>query len=293
MLIETETPCFAWALMSNHFHLLLRTGGVPIASLMRRLLTGHAVHFNRRHNRYGHLFQNRYKSILCQEETYLLELVRYIHLNPLRAGLAEDMQALDDYPYSGHSVLVGRYRNDWQETDYILKRFGKRKTQSRRAYRAFVEKGVEKGRRPELIGGGMIRSAGGWEKIKAARANKVYLKGDERILGDSDFVGTVLAQTREEQDKRNKLKAQGVTVDQAARKVAELMGVPVGTVWAAGRYPQVVRARSVLCYWAVRKLGISMTDMAKRLGMSVPTVSKSVRRGEGIAREKRFELKEE
>ena len=224
MLIETETPCFAWALMSNHFHLLLRTGGVPIASLMRRLLTGHAVHFNRRHNRYGHLFQNRYKSILCQEETYLLELVRYIHLNPLRAGLAEDMQALDDYPYSGHSVLVGRYRNDWQETDFILKRFGKRKTQSRRAYRAFVEKGDEKGRRPELIGGGMIRSAGGWEKIKAARANKVYLKGDERILGDSDFVGTVLAQTMEEQDKRNKLKAQGVTVDQAARKVAELMG---------------------------------------------------------------------
>ena len=71
------------------------------------------------------------------------------------------------------------------------------------------------------------------------------------------------------------------------------MGVPVGTVWAAGRYPQVVRARSVLCYWSVRKLDISMTDMGKRLGMSVPTVSKSVRRGEAIAREGGFELKGE
>ncbi len=88
ILIETQTSCYAWALIPNHyFHLLLRTGKVPIATVMRRLLTGHAGYFNKRHCRSGHLFQNRYKSILCQEDTYLLELVRYIHLNPLRARL--------------------------------------------------------------------------------------------------------------------------------------------------------------------------------------------------------------
>jgi len=87
LLIETRTSCYAWALIPNHFHLLLRTGNSPISVLMKRLLTGYAINFNRRHNRYGHLFQNRYKSILCQEDSYLLELVRYIHLNPLRAGL--------------------------------------------------------------------------------------------------------------------------------------------------------------------------------------------------------------
>jgi putative transposase len=82
---ETQTACFAWALIPNHAHLLLRTGQAPPAAVMRRLLTGYAVSFNRRHRRHGHLFQNRYQSISCQEGTYLLELVRYIHLNPVPA----------------------------------------------------------------------------------------------------------------------------------------------------------------------------------------------------------------
>ena len=64
LLCETETPCFAWALMPNHFHLLLKTADVPISMIMRRLLTGYAAHFNRRYQRQGHLFQNRFKSIL-------------------------------------------------------------------------------------------------------------------------------------------------------------------------------------------------------------------------------------
>jgi REP element-mobilizing transposase RayT len=87
ILAETDTPCYAWALMPNHVHFLLKTGLTPIATIMRRLLTGYAGYFNRRHRRHGHLFQNRYKSILCQEESYFRELVRYIHLNPLRAKL--------------------------------------------------------------------------------------------------------------------------------------------------------------------------------------------------------------
>ena len=87
--------CYAWTTLDNHFHLLLRTGTVSISTLMRRLLTGYAVSYNLRHNRSGHLFQNRYKSILCQEDPYLLELVRYIHLNPLRAKGLSDMDQLD------------------------------------------------------------------------------------------------------------------------------------------------------------------------------------------------------
>jgi len=93
--------CYAWALMPNHVHLLLRSGTAPIPAVMRRLLTGYAVTYNHRHKRHGHLFQNRYKSILCQEDTYLLELARYIHLNPLRTGVVSDMENLDHYPYSG------------------------------------------------------------------------------------------------------------------------------------------------------------------------------------------------
>ena len=80
VLTDTRTGCYAWALIPNHFHLLLRTGDVSISTVMRRLLAGYAVSFNRRHHRSGHLFQNRFKSVLCQEEPYLQELVRYIHL---------------------------------------------------------------------------------------------------------------------------------------------------------------------------------------------------------------------
>ena len=126
ILTDTKTSCFAWALIPNHLHLLLRTGVTPIATVMRRLLTGYAVSFNRRHRRHGQLFQNRYKSILCQENPYLLELLRYIHLNPLRAGLVSDLKKLDKHPYCGHGVLMGKKKNDWQDTEYILKLFNRK-----------------------------------------------------------------------------------------------------------------------------------------------------------------------
>jgi putative transposase len=108
ILKATETSCYAWALIPNHFHLLLRTGSTPVVTVMRRLLTGHALWYNRRHRRHGYLFQNRYKSFLCQEDTYFLELVRCIHLNPLRAGPAPKLPSLDKYSFSGHSVLMIR-----------------------------------------------------------------------------------------------------------------------------------------------------------------------------------------
>ena len=111
ILEETQTQCYAWTLIPNHFHLLLRTGPTPLSTVMRRLMTGYAVTFNRRHRRAGHLFQNRYKSVVCEEDTYLLELTRYIHLNPLRARLVEDLKSLDKYQWAGHSVLMGKQKN--------------------------------------------------------------------------------------------------------------------------------------------------------------------------------------
>jgi putative transposase len=95
---KTLTPCFAWSLIPNHFHLLLQTGTSPIATVMEKLLTGYAGEFNRRHNRHGHLFLNRYKSILCQTDPYLLELVRYIHLNPIRAGIVGSFGGVENLP---------------------------------------------------------------------------------------------------------------------------------------------------------------------------------------------------
>jgi REP element-mobilizing transposase RayT len=134
LLPETKTLCYAWAFMPNHAHFLFRSGPSGIASLMKRLLTGYAIYYNRRHNRHGQLFQNRYKSIICQEDAYLLELVRYIHLNPLRGKIVVDLEELNRYPYSGHSALMGRQTREWQDAEYILRLYGKRLGEARKQY---------------------------------------------------------------------------------------------------------------------------------------------------------------
>ena len=94
LVIETETQVFAWALMTNHAHILLKSSAYGVSKFMSRLLTGYAIQYNRRHGRHGHLFQNRYKSIVCQEDAYFKELVRCIHLNPLRAQMVSSVKAL-------------------------------------------------------------------------------------------------------------------------------------------------------------------------------------------------------
>lgn len=291
ILEETGTECYAWALIPNHFHLLLRTGNVPIATVMRRLLTGHATSYNHRHHRTGHLFQNRYKSILCQEDAYLMELVRYIHLNPLRAKLVPDMTALDEYPYCGHSVVIGTHEHEWQNTAVVLRNFGKKKGAARQRYRAFVEKGINQGKRKDLTGGGLIRSAGGWEGVQALRAADSHEKSDERILGDGEFVERILSESQEALDRRYALKADGVSVSEVADRVAQVLGVTVDQVWLPGKFRQQVIARSLLCYWAVNELGESMTAMARRLGITTASVSISFRRGRQIAEAEGLKLK--
>ena len=129
---ETQTSFYGWAFMSNHAHFLFRTGRTPLSRLMRRLLTGYVIGFNRRHKRGGQLFQNRYKSIVCQDDAYLQELVRYVHLNPVRARIVKTLDELKTYKYCGHSSLMGKTKRNWQDTDYVLSYFGKRKTQARK-----------------------------------------------------------------------------------------------------------------------------------------------------------------
>ena len=138
---DTATVIYAWSLMANHCHILLRSGPSGLPAYMRRVLTGYAISYNRRHSRHGHLFQNRYKSIVCEEDAYFKELVRYIHLNPLRAKLVETLGKLDGYRWCGHSVLMARVKHDWQDRDYVLGWFGHTDGEAKRYYRQYVKKG--------------------------------------------------------------------------------------------------------------------------------------------------------
>lgn len=291
LLPETKTACYAWSLMPNHAHFLFRTGAVPISRLMRRLLTGYAVGFNLRHKRKGHLFQNRYKSIVCQEDAYLRELVRYIHLNPVRASLVTDVAELKWYPYCGHSALMGKSKRPWQDADYVLRYFGESIRKAKSEYEAYVEEGVERGRREELTGGGLIRSLGGWsEAKKLSQKGSDHVMSDERILGDSEFVDSVLSQANEEYERPYELKRHGYDLERIAGRVAEICGMEKEDVLSKGRQKKRVRARSIFCYWAVREAGISLRTLARRLGISAPGVGYAVERGEAIVRENNYLL---
>jgi REP element-mobilizing transposase RayT len=293
LVLETETPCFAWALLPNHFHLLLKTGNDTISNLMKRLLTGYAVTYNRRHSRSGYLFQNRYKSIRCQEDTYLLELVRYIHLNPLRAKLVTSYDSLGSYPYCGHAALLGQRKSDWQDTKYILGLFGKRLSTARRNYSDFVEKGLEQGKRPDLVGGGLLRSCGGWAGVKSLKEAGEYQKGDERILGDGAFVSEVLSRAEEKLTNEYRIKARGFDLNRLIQRVAELMELRTEDILDGIREKKRVEARSVLSYWATDQLGITQSQLAEKLSVTQSAISHAARRGKSLVKSNSYSIFEE
>lgn len=287
---ETQTDCFAWALIPNHVHLILRTGSVPVSILMSRLLTGYAVWFNNKYQRHGQLFQNRYKSILCQEDPYLKELVRYIHLNPLRAGLVENIESLDQYPWCGHSALMNKTKQSWQNIDYIYGLFSDNKKSAQTKYRAFVKNGIPIGNQPDLTGGGLLRSIGGWAALKGVRKAGIRVKGDERILGDSNFVINVLESADEAFEQKYDLKTKGYDFNRLVKRVAKVMDIEIEQVTAFGKSPTTVRARSLLCFWAHRKLGMTTIEIARKLNICQSAASRSSLRGQKIERETRFKL---
>lgn len=288
---EMNITCYAWAFMSNHAHFLFRTGDKPLTTFMRRLLTGYVTSFNRRHKRQGHLFQNRYKSIICQEDTYLLELVRYIHLNPIRAGIVNSLEELKNYKYCGHGTLMGSMTTEWQDIDYILGYFGKYKNNARKKYELFVEKGLAQGKKNELTGGGLIRSLGGWVEAKETlKDSSGSIMSDERILGDSDFVDSIISQSVDQYERKYRLKKEGYNLDKIADRVSEVLEIDKDDVYSKGRQERKVKARSLFCFWASRELGVPHVELAKKLELSKGNISISVERGEMIAKAGKYFL---
>jgi len=281
---ETETRIYAWSLMTNHAHLLLRSGPSGLPKFMRRFLTGYAVTYNLRHLRHGHLFQNRYHSIVCDEEVYFLELVRYIHLNPLRAHLVSNLLELDRYPWCGHAVLMGRTKNDWQDLDYVLSWFGKRQGEARRAYRRYLAEGMNQGRRPELVGGGVVRSYGGWSAVLSLRRFQERISGDQRILGTGDFVERVLRESGEPLRRRFSDVERSKRVEIILKEASQKAKIELGELRMGGRRGKIPRVRSEVTKRLVKELGMPLAEVAQLLGVSTSAISKILER---IAKENR------
>lgn len=269
LLVDTATDCYAWALIPNHFHLLLRCNRMQLSRFMSRLLTGYAVYFNLRHERSGHLFQNRYKSIVCEEQTYLFELIRYIHLNPLRAGLVSGLDALDHYPWCGHSIILGNGRMSGQSVETVLTHFGKRIDLARGQYRQFVADGLSMGDQPHLVGKNMNRQ----DCETGAGVS------DNRVLGCSDFFQTLCERIGFKgrlQDRKSLEKLQ-----QAVEDYFELQP---GGLGQRGREDHISAARAVYCFLAVAELHYPGVEVSRGLGICGPSVSRAVRRGEELFR---------
>ncbi len=161
-----------------------------------------------------------------------------------------DLKELDRYSYCGHSALIGKKKREWQDVEYVLGFFGRRVGEARKGYKSYVKKGIPLGRRPELVGGGLIRSLGGWDEVKKMRlTGQDRIKSDQRILGESDFVSDVLSESEDEFSRKYKL-----------------------------------------CYWTVVELGMPMVDLARKSDITPAAVSYAVQRGEKMAKERGYQL---
>ena len=269
LLAETETDCFAWALLDSHFHLLLQPNATKLAHFMRRLLTGYAVVFNLRHNRVGHLFQNRYKSIVCDGDAYLLELVRYVHLNPLRAGIVESAESLENYPWCGHRELLGKASRSVINDSKILPFFANRPKAARQQYYRFIVNGVDT-TRTNLSAGGKRTSL---DLDPDLDDDALF---DDRVLGGGDFVERVLRHA--DQFPAGEKRSLRELMD----LVTTYFGIAPTALSQPSKNRSLAQAKAVICFVAIRKLGLKGVDIAPAMAYTPAAVSHAANRGDSI-----------
>ncbi len=277
---EGKCTVYAWVLMDNHVHILFKSGKQDISAVMRKLLTWYAQYFNRKHRRTGHLFENRYKSILCDEDNYLLALIRYIHLNPVRANIVTTLEQLDRYPWSGHRTLIGKAKHHWMDVDHVQSEFGTTRRRAVNAYRRFIQEGLSQGRMPELTGGGLIRSKGGWSQVLSARRSGRKEEFDERILGGGDFVNGILKEAEEKTRRQLKLRRSGKTIDKIIEEECKEERISANELKGGGRRRKVSTLRATIAKRGLDELGLSMAEIARHVGVTTSSIAKAVERFE-------------
>lgn len=231
--------CYAWALMPNHFHLVVRSDTVPISRLMARIETSYALYFNRRHDRVGHVFQNRFRSRLVEDEADLAGLVRYVHANPLAGGIVPSLAALERHPWCGHAALLGRAEAEpFHAAEAALRLFGRDPASARAALRSWMREGWERGLPAEPLE----------PEAPARSSTPTFLAGDENWEGLVACVGRRFA-------------------------------VSASELIARTRHRRAVRARAALIHLAVDHLGLALCEVAARLAMSPGAASRAAARG--------------
>lgn len=243
---------YAYCLMTNHIHLLIERMTDDIGRIMQRVLTGYAQYYNRRYHHSGHVLQGRHKAILCQSDAYLTELVRYIHLNPVRAKMVERPE---EYPHSSHRGYLALEPVGIVDVDPVLRHFGPRKRLAMERFAQFVDGGIEIG-----------------------HEDKFYAT-DSGMLGSDEFVDSMIHRIGEHDvfagaRRRNELKAaNGFDTQKLLAIVEKAFQIPKEDLCSRGKRSGLVEAKEVLIL-SGRRLGASLAEMSDLLGVNASTASR-------------------
>ena len=247
---------YAYVLLENHAHLLMETREVPLSKILQGISQSYTMFFNRKYGMVGHLFQGRYKAILCDRDSYLIALVKYIHMNPVRAGMVKTPEA---YPWSSHRSYIGwPGRRGIVDTELVLGMFSEDMKQAKRAYR-------------EYMGGeGLLRR------------EEVYATVDQRILGDEGFVQEVMARTGIG-DIRGKRK-HGYGLSEITKGVEEVCGVDLVQLREKGRGESLKKGRMVMSVVA-KEYGYKGHEIAEHLWRDPSVITRYLKEGDRYRRE--------
>ncbi len=249
---------YAYALMTNHAHLLMEVGEVPLSRIMQVVQFRYAKRFNYRYGREGHLFQGRYKAVLCDKDKYFLELSAYIHLNPVRGGLVKDPL---EFPWSSYRIYMGSKKEDLVDEEFLLRIFDDRKNQARKAYDRFVR-----------------------SRIRDESADNFYKIRDQRILGDGEFIQGARQALKEIQHSKD-----DISIDRLIAVASIVLGIDRILFYSATRGRDGALGRAVVAYLGRKIFGYENSEIASHFSRDPATLSCGVRRVEDrVMREKPF-----
>jgi putative transposase len=244
---------YAYALMKNHLHLLIEVEEIPLSRIMQSLLFGYARYFNRRYGEVGHLFQGRYKAILCDKDAYLLELVRYIHLNPVRAKI---VRRPEDYVWTGHLSYLGKGGKGLIDEGFVLDQLSGNRSLARRRYRQFV-----------------------WEGISSGHEEKYYQVKDQRYLGEESFVNRIETERQEPEGW-----IYDVSLEAISQEVSRTMGIREDKLHAATRDREGARGKGLVGYLARTISGYMVKEIADYFRRSPVTIGEAIIKVEELQR---------
>jgi len=264
--------------MTNHYHVVLRLGEGELWQTLKPLNMRLAQYHNKKYGHRGPLFMDRFKSIVTQDQNYIEELVRYVHLNPLRAGICTTVHALENYPWSGHRALMGLESNGFQDIMTVLNRFGKNNALARKAYAEFLSEG-NNGTGDRLLMG-LVRSSN--ENIEKGRSPYRW------VIGDRDFVRDVIKKSYARHLRISRFEREGADFTPIALRICKAYGVLYDDLLRRHRGGPGSGARKCFCFVATRRFGATVKAVSDYLRVHPTTVSAMARKGKELAKEKRL-----